>query len=351
MKKCNTYRPWHWLLGMLMAGCLLTACGGDDSNDIVIPVNPIDPTPDPDPKPETKGTTLQLGGVEWEGTRAATANTSIQLFLATLKDGAWDVMHGRVMSVGEDKWQSLLEVENTYTYYIYGYMPADGITRPTMTPINGDYSQGVQFTFSDLPAVTNEDICVLIGARKTSEGKAVKGYFTYEAESTNAVNLLFGHIYAALDIRIKVGADYDKLRTIKLRAMQLVSNIEKASLTIGLKNDGSALTEGSLSTSGTNSTADIIINNGEGMDLSTVAQDLAGFFAPCYPGTIKLVSTYNVYDKKGNLIRENCQAENKLPDLSNVTTGKRKVLTLTVEPTYLYMLSDPDLDSPTVTLK
>lgn len=345
MKFFETYRPLYWLFSLLTALCLLTACSSDP-----------DPDPNPDgpdqPKPPvTKGVPLQLGSVAWEGTRAATANTSMLLFLTSLSDGAWEVQQGRVMSAGDDVWQSLLEVEKGTTYYLYGYMPADDITKPTISAVNGDYSKGAKFTFSDLPAVTNEDICVLVGAKKTADGAATAGSFTYVAEEVNSVNLLFSHIYAALDINIKVGDDYDKLRTIRLCAMQLVSNIEKASLTITLNNDGSKMTVSAPVTSGTGSTADIIINNGEGMDLTTTAQDIAGFFAPGFPGTITLVSTYDVYDKKGNLLRENCVAENKLPDLSGITTGQRKVLTLSVEPTYLYMLSEPDLDSPTVTLK
>lgn len=344
MKRFDTYRPLHWMFSLLTAACLLTACSSDDPND---PITPIDPNT-PVEHPVSKGVPLQLGSVEWVGTRAATTNTSMQLFLTSLEDGAWSVVPGRVMSVGDDLWQSLLEVENGHTYYIYGYMPADGITKPAMSALSGDYSKGVQFTFSDLPAVTDQDICVLIGAKKSTEGAAEGGAFTYVAGTTNAANLLFDHIYGALDINIMVGADYDKLRTIKLRSMQLVSNIEKASLKIELGNDGSAMKAYPPTTSGSSSMADISINNGEGMDLTTTAQNLAGFFAPCFPGKIKLVSTYNVYDKKGNLLRENCQAENMLPDLSGISTGERKALNLCVEPTYLYVLSEPDLDSPTV---
>ena len=47
-------------------------------------------------------------------------------------------------------------------------------------------------------------------------------------------------------------------------------------------------------------------------------------------------------------MRENCVAENSLAGLSGVTIawGKKSVINLTVEPTYLYQLSEDELDNP-----
>jgi hypothetical protein len=59
-------------------------------------------------------------------------------------------------------------------------------------------------------------------------------------------------------------------------------------------------------------------------------------------------------DRKGNLIRLNDEAINTI-DIHELFTGQTKALrgrrytiNLTINPTYLYMLSDPDLDNPTV---
>ena len=69
---------------------------------------------------------------------------------------------------------------------------------------------------------------------------------------------------------------------------------------------------------------------------------------------IKLISTYDVYDKKGNLTRQNCTATNTI-NISNLFSGqtetlrgRRYTINLTINPTYLYMLSEPDLNDPTV---
>ena len=61
---------------------------------------------------------------------------------------------------------------------------------------------------------------------------------------------------------------------------------------------------------------------------------------------MKITSTYDVYDKKGNLMRE-CTVENKLKAM-NVNHGMEYTVTLTVAPTYLYVLSDEDLNNPTI---
>ena len=66
-----------------------------------------------------------------------------------------------------------------------------------------------------------------------------------------------------------------------------------------------------------------------------------------------LRSTYDIYDKKGNLIRQDQVAETKLNpfyifNVTDMERGKKYVLKLTVAPTYLYQLSDQDLDNPTI---
>ena len=94
-----------------------------------------------------------------------------------------------------------------------------------------------------------------------------------------------------------------------------------------------------------------IFNNGEGEALNTLtALEVNAGLAPepLILGNLTLVSTYDVYDSKGNLIRQNCSATNTLPDNLQVNRGERMQLNMTVEPTYLYVLSEPDLDNPTI---
>ena len=79
------------------------------------------------------------------------------------------------------------------------------------------------------------------------------------------------------------------------------------------------------------------------------------FFYKPYYGELFIchnTPTAEVYDKNGNLSRKDCSATNTL-DLSQLFSGKarrgyRYTVNMIVTPTYLYMLSEPDLDNPTV---
>jgi hypothetical protein len=81
---------------------------------------------------------------------------------------------------------------------------------------------------------------------------------------------------------------------------------------------------------------------------------VTGYFLPAYassPSTLSVVRTYDVYDKQGNKIRENCEATNSLASMLNgIQRGQKRPIELTVNPTYLYVLSEPDLDNPTITM-
>jgi uncharacterized protein YaaQ len=83
-----------------------------------------------------------------------------------------------------------------------------------------------------------------------------------------------------------------------------------------------------------------------------VAKPFTGHFMPDGITTMVLTSTYDVYDKKGNLIREGCKATNTMV-LNDLLTGQiytrrgcRYDITMTIRPTYLYVMSDEDLKNP-----
>jgi hypothetical protein len=92
---------------------------------------------------------------------------------------------------------------------------------------------------------------------------------------------------------------------------------------------------------------------------ATTAQTLTAY-VPEVASFYILKSVYDVYDKnptdehpEGNLIRKNCEAENKLNPRNmfnqpKLERGKMYNINLMVNPTYLYVLSEPDLNNPTV---
>jgi len=97
----------------------------------------------------------------------------------------------------------------------------------------------------------------------------------------------------------------------------------------------------------------VVIYDGDEQQLSpSSALDFLACVAPGANQSFVLKTTYNVYDRNGNLIRKDRTTENTLtiPDGSKLTSGKKLIFRLTVNPTYIYVLSDPDLDDPKVTV-
>ena len=283
-----------------------------------------------------------------------------------------------------DKWRTSVEdIQPNTDYQLYGYIPASPAIKYSITDYDGAnaaYSDGAIMTLQNVPTVMPHDLCVVIGAKHgydrehdgNSDGtnRLRMGDFSFTTSSKttgNFVFLLFDHLYAALRVRITVHEDYTKLRKIKLKSLQLSTQVgetktrKKTDITVKLEaNDGSAspiteiaydqpakyeLIEGGLE----------FWSSKDGEDLkSDVYTECLGHFMPNDITTLILTSVYDVYDRKGNLIRKDCKATNTIV-LQELLTGqiraergKRYTINLIVQPTYLYMLSEPDLDNPTV---
>ncbi len=289
-----------------------------------------------------------------------------------------------------DKWRTSVEdIQPNTNYQLYGYIPASPAIKYSITDYdgadgpngaNGEYSKGAIMTLQNVPTVMPHDLCVVIGAKHgydrehdgNSDGtnRLRMGDFSFTTSSKttgNFVFLLFDHLYAALRVRITVHEDYNNLRTIKLKSLQLSTQAgetktrKKTDITVKLEaNDGSAspiteitydqpaeyeLIEGGLE----------FWSSKDGEDLkSDVYTECLGHFMPSDITTLILTSVYDVYDKKENLIRKDCKATNTIV-LQELLTGqiraergKRYTINLIVQPTYLYLLSEPDLDNPTV---
>ncbi len=290
------------------------------------------------------------------------------------------------------KWRTSFDDIAAGGYYLYGYIPHLPAIRYSITDYNGgstdaeknaDYSKGAIMTLENVPTVMSNDFCVVIGAKHGSNEETVtgvlrRGDFAYTAQATSGVDakgnyvfLLFDHLYAALRVKMKVFADYAALRTIKLKSLQMstkageTTSLDHNTITITLEaNDGSKSPikgdityEPTGATIGTGDEKGIEFWKSEtatGETLTTSFKEFTGHFMPSGITTMILTSVYDVYDTQGNLIRENCSSTNEmvLKDLLTEQTttqrGKRYTVNMTIQPTFLYVLSDPDLDNPTV---
>lgn len=302
-------------------------------------------------------------------------------------------------------WRTNIEINSAGNYFLYGYIPHVSTIKyeisSSSTPgDNSSYNAGAVMTLRDVPSVMPHDLCVVIGAKdgfdrdhdghftdensnsKYDEGVDTRtdrlrmGDFAYHTNPTkggeegdaesNFVFLLFDHLYAALSVNIRVYGEYANLRTIKLKSLQLSTmededvSLDKTNITVSLEaNDGSTSPIKSITYEPTGAPLSESVefwSSASGEPLTTDYQPFTGHFMPENVTTLILTSVYDVYDTKGNLIRENCKATNTLV-LKNLFSGQTKTLrgskytvNMTIQPTYLYMLSEPDLDNPTMVI-
>lgn len=304
--------------------------------------------------------------------------------------------HGqlRYMSTG-NKWRlsiNKLDPSNMPAgeYYVYGFIPsgaADGATIAIL-PEKSSYSQGAKLTIKGL-RTAGYDACVIIGAREgfdedhdgsytdtngngsydegtdSRTNRLTAGDFKFNLKKGESVKnylfLLFDHLCSAVTIGIQVDGDYNTLRTIKLKQLTLQTATEsgmmkeKADVEVDLVANTLGLNPiSSLNYEPTGDGAPVYQSD-DGLTLGTTSKSFLSHFLPI-TGVTKVVitSTYDVYDKKGNLVRTDRKATNtiRLSDIIShfpgVQRGWKYAINLTVKPTYLYVLSDPDLNNPTV---
>ena len=248
----------------------------------------------------------------------------------------------------QNLWLSSLEVTDNRSYALYGYAPADAVT----ATLSDESLSGATLTFSNLPAVSSEDICFVVGVQSYAEENAEKniplGQFAYTGG--NFANLLMDHIYASVCFQMSLSSEYAQLRSIKIRKMELQTSLSTATATIVLasnttgSNPVQSATYSSLSGIERSS---VFFERTEGVELDAAElTEATCCFVPDLGNDLTVVTTYDVYDKKGNKVSERT-VSNKVPNL-NATRGQRVKLKLTIAPSYLYQLSDDDLNNPPI---
>ena len=314
-------------------------------------------------------------------------------------------LHARLSySSSTEKWKLVLpngvkeenlteDAKGQGNYYAYGFVPrdaADGAIISKLRPEDDEctWAEGAILTIQGLKTVA-VDPCVIIGANdgpdENNDGPSrgvggsaglqagdFKFYLstTVEASATapkNYLYFLFDHLYSAFSISMRVNPTYHALRHIRLKKILLQTETtsetkpSKMNVTIRLeKNDnGSIPIVGDIvyATVDDTPTKREIYSDTEGYELKPDYSMFLGHFMPYNVSKIILTSVYDVYDLKGNLTRKDCEATNTL-SMSQLFSGltvshrgwKYKVR-LTINPTYLYMMSDPDLNNPTVVVE
>jgi len=279
-----------------------------------------------------------------------------------------------------NEWESTIGITEGVQYYIYGFMPKEDTEGAVIAPLNGDYANGATLTLNGLNAVTGADVCLIVGVKKWAptpsnqtapaiENSGIRlGEFGYAGgpAGSNYVYLLLKHIYAGLHFKAHVDPTYAALRSIRAKKFEIISDAiaDAIDLTIEL----TANDEGNDPVTGiqyapsqganTSASATLFPYEGGPAEVEIPVSSPAGFLA-CYAPSIcrsfELQTTFDVYDKQGNKTREDCVVRNVInnnliPQISTMAAGELYTIDMLIQPTFLYVLSDPDLDNPTVTL-
>ena len=283
-------------------------------------------------------------------------------------------------------WKGGVTVKEAKQYYIYGVMSPTGIitdeANPTCTITSGDFSEGATLTIKGQPTMVAEGLvpCVVVGVKGVTDPSTdwdVKegsfGYMGILKRGQDNAQLLLDRLYAALFFSFTIDPDYGNLRTIKLKTMTMTAAAgTKATVDLTVRLE--ARTNGtspiaSVSASAVESAGALgsitLFDNSAGVDIINLTADAqaeatppggkikSACFAPSMADGLSLTCVYDVYDKAGNNLGERTAVNS----LSNVVTagsllhGQRRPIKLNVSPTYLYILSDEDLDNPTITIQ
>lgn len=366
------YKVRAKLLFLMSAAILLTACSDDtdrlsDETDFLqIAAYTQDMVSVSGPA-ATRAVSYPSNYKEYEG------SSSIGVFMTPT------TTEMTLISYEDNAWHSMVKVLDGQQYYIYGYMPAYATCtinpKPSSDNTNPSFENGAILTFTNVPSVMSEDFSVITGAlqlmpdqsnplRPVEEGTLKAGTFAYTGQGNgkNFVDLMFDHLYGALKISMNVYSGYDALRTIKLKELKLRTSVNgtpsksKTNVTVTLnKTEGDTPISNVVYQPSGEDVGDLtFFQSALGEELTTNYNSFMGYFMPDGITTFVLTSVYDVYDKQGNLVRKECTAQNKLEisdlfdGLNATRPGWRYNVEMTIVPTYLYMLSEPDLDNPTV---
>ena len=312
----------------------------------------------------TRTVTLPGGYSNYEGPN------SIGVYMTTADAAPEEV---RSFSYAYHAWNSQVNVTNGTQYYIYGYMPVNENVNCTISkrPESKPYSEGAVLSFNNLPPVMAGDFSVITGVQQVSSAtpendsqesvSLTAGNFSYRgrASGQNFVCLMLDHLYSCVRFKFLVDATYNELRTIKLKEVKLKTEpLLTYPLAVTMIAGGAFSPVWGEPTSYSSDFVTLFSSvEGEALPASVEATEqveVDGYFAPFtdVSNNFVLKCTYDVYDKDENCTRVGCVAVNKLPaDVVDALENRRTVFTLTVTPTYLYVLSEPDLDNPTIEVK
>ena len=289
-------------------------------------------------------------------TRATSGNTDWDDIHIYLTSSGTQVAEGKFGYANDTKeWSTHLKLKSgAGTFRLYGFMPDDPSLTASLQNVN---AAGAEIILENVNPLTTNDYCVITGVRQveneTDMTAATRGTFSFDYDSNhqNYINLFLDHLMSRLVFNMKISPTYDAVRTIKVKKMTLkLADISSMRITVTLA-DNHGISDISYFTTGIAANSCIIEDEEKTLTTSPTVI-CAGYIVPDNVLMSKLVleTEFDVYDKKGNKIAERTATNKLTTPLVELQRGEERTLMITVDPSYLYVLSDPDLNNPTITI-
>ena len=231
-------------------------------------------------------------------------------------------------------------------YYIYGYLPqTDGanLTFNTNT---------ATMTIPNIAGLSTTDALVI--------RKGDKLTILATDKSKNAT-LLMDHLMAKITPRFYIDSKYAQMRSIRIKKVEFsIDGAMTYTANVAFDNTKSTISWNTTWTPGATSDMEVVAyENAEPTETDTLKTAKAAALAcgacyvcPAQPiAGLNMTVTYDVYDTKGQLVRLDAEATNKMKikvdgnTLAKLDAGKNYQLNIRIVPTYLYVLSDNDEES------
>ena len=283
-------------------------------------------------------------------TRSITGDTEYGDIKIFLTNGT-TATEGLFKYVGGSSWTTRLKLKSdTRTYQLYGYMPDHAEFVKSISDWNDN---GAVLHIQQMPPLATQDVCIVTGVRQVENENdmtaAVRGAFSfnYDSQRENYINLFLDHLYSHIIFCMRVGEDYNAVRTIKIKNMKLqVADISHYNVDVTLTKDVgiSNVTHSSIAGTGT---SEMTLRDEE-LTLTTNSTTVCSSYI--IPATtlfnhLSLAIEYDIYDKRGNKIAERTATNALAYPLEELQRGEERTLQITIDPSYLYDLSlnDPPI--------
>lgn len=240
----------------------------------------------------------------------------------------------------------LWEDEKNYLFFAYSPYVENGDVANTedyQTKQAAGYDNFKSFIWPHIPPVSKYDYMISL--------------YEQWVESGYRPQFQMQHLMSRICFCYKLGAEYAKIRSIKVKKVEVSGYTTSGTLatyyqcTAALPQDGTKKIEVTMESTGGSYTTDDgidlipIFDDPDGLALNADAyQEFGSLYVAMPLSNIYATVTYDVYDTKGMITREDQVSKNRVDfSFSSLEKGKYYDINIIVSPAYLYVLSDNDV--------